>query len=72
MLHDAGLAVELVAEGLESPTIQYFSISLKKTEVRNRVYKYDWSEDVIANVMLILDHPGKPGPYHNVGVVGYD
>lgn len=128
LLHDAVLNIELVVEGLESPTSMAFlgdgsilvlqkddgqvrhvvdrelveepvlkvnvaneaergllgiavwqaendtSVFLYLTEkeddkLRNRVYKYDWSDVALSNKTLILDLPGEPGPYHNGGKI---
>jgi aldose sugar dehydrogenase len=36
-------------------------------QFRNRIYKYDWNGQTLANPALILDLPAIPGPYHNGG-----
>lgn len=45
-------------------------------EMRNRVYKYvyDENEKTLGNRTLVLDLPGKPGPFHNGGkiAIGHD
>jgi glucose/arabinose dehydrogenase len=37
--------------------------------VRNRIYRYNWNGTNLFNPVLLLDLPGKPGPYHNGGKV---
>jgi aldose sugar dehydrogenase len=36
-------------------------------QFRNRIYKYDWNGQTLANPALILDLPAISGPYHNGG-----
>jgi aldose sugar dehydrogenase len=41
----------------------------KSDSVRNRVYRYNWNGTDLSNPVLLLDLPGKPGPYHNGGKI---
>ena len=41
----------------------------KGDSVRNRVYRYNWNGTDLSNPVLLLDLPGKPGPYHNGGKI---
>jgi len=39
------------------------------SELRNRVYSYEWDGRELVNKKLVLDLPGEPGPFHNGGKI---
>jgi glucose/arabinose dehydrogenase len=46
----------------------YYTESAEGGEVRNRVYRYDWTgSGKLSGETLVLDLPGTPGPDHNGG-----
>ncbi len=45
----------------------YFSELLEDGSVRNRVYRYQWSDDSLIRPVRILDLPAEPGPNHPGG-----
>ena len=45
----------------------YFSEKIASDEVRNRIYKYQWDGEFLANPQLLLDLPAEPGPNHPGG-----
>ena len=53
----------------ENDTHVFLYLTEEDGEVRNRVYRYDWSGNSLHSRALVLDLPGEPGPYHNGGKV---
>lgn len=45
-----------------------------KEPIGNRVYRYELSDDVLINPLLLMDLPANPGPRHNGGdiIIGPD
>jgi glucose/arabinose dehydrogenase len=69
-----GIAVAEELNATESKTV-FLYYTEEDGEVRNRVYKYDYSADGnLSGGTLILDLPGTPGPNHDGGklVIGPD
>src|SRR5512133_304549 len=52
----------------------YYTESHGGSELRNRIYGYEWNGQSLANPKLILDLPALPGPNHDAGkiVIGPD
>lgn len=47
----------------------YYTESQGGEELKNRIYRYDWNGQSLANPKLILDLPGLPGPNHDGGKI---
>lgn len=52
----------------------YFTELFGQEQVRNRVYRYEWSQEnqILVNGTMVLDLPADPGPGHNGGKLEAD
>ncbi|MGI0036161.1 MAG: PQQ-dependent sugar dehydrogenase, partial [Nitrososphaera sp.] len=65
---ERGLLGIAVAEDTSETTIFLYYTESSGSEVRNRVYRYDWSGlGEITGGTLVLDLPATPGPNHDGG-----
>ena len=52
----------------------YFTEERQGQDLRNRVYRYEWTGSSLVNSLLVLDLPALPGPNHDGGklLIGSD
>jgi glucose/arabinose dehydrogenase len=64
-----GIAVSNEADSSGTRTVfLYYTESTEGGEVRNKVYRYDWTgSGNLSGETLVLDLPGTPGPNHDGG-----
>lgn len=65
------LGIAIQDSGKNDTSVFLYLTERDDSEIRNRVYKssYNFSDDTLANMTLILDLPGDPGPFHNGGKI---
>ncbi len=54
---------------LQNVFLYYSELLDGKNSVRNRLYRYTWSDESLINPVLILDLPATPGPNHPGGKI---
>jgi len=65
-----GIAITSDKSGHSQNVFLYYSELLDgKDSVRNRLYRYTWNGESLANPVLILNLPSTPGPNHPAGKI---
>jgi glucose/arabinose dehydrogenase len=64
---ERGLLGVAVANATVGKTVFLYYTEDAGDEIRNRVYRYDWTGGNFTNGTLVLDLPGEPGPNHDGG-----
>jgi len=65
--NERGLLGIATLNNLKTFVFLYYTEQVQGQELRNRVYRYEWTGSFLTNPALILDLPALPGPNHNGG-----
>jgi len=65
--NERGLLGIATLNNLKTFVFLYYTEQVQGQELRNRVYRYEWTGSSLTNPALILDLPVLPGPNHNGG-----
>ena len=65
--NERGLLGVATLTNIKTFVFLYYTEQVQGQELRNRVYRYEWTGSSLSNPALILDLPALPGPNHNGG-----
>jgi aldose sugar dehydrogenase len=65
--NERGLLGVATLNNIKTFVFLYYTEQVQGQELRNRVYRYEWTGSSLSNPALILDLPALPGPNHNGG-----
>ena len=63
--NERGLLGVATLTNIKTFVFLYYTEQVQGQELRDRVYRYEWTGSSLSNPALILDLPALPGPNHN-------